>query len=109
MCACTIRHRCFSFLFGLLLLPTWIIVIVLGGAGLYMSSSGKDEIIETCYEVQQRLNSGLFSSANAGTAFNDVSRDECNILYDSDIGVNLNVYEKILIDQEMCSSNCPCK
>ena len=47
---------------------------------------------------------GSGSSSPSGS--NDPA--DCDHIYDSDVSFNLEVYEAMYIDDEMCSVNCPC-
>ena len=47
MCACKIDNsKCFNVCYGMILLPTWLIVIIVGGASVYMSTAGKDKLMD---------------------------------------------------------------
>ena len=103
MVACKIKNRCYTICYGTILLPTWIIIILVGSVAVYASTEGKDKIMEECYKVIQKLN-----EAQGGSVTSAASGD-CNKTYDSNIKVNLEVYEAMYINDEMCSVNCPCK
>lgn len=106
MCACKIEEkRWYNIAFGCILLPTWIIIISVGAASVALSSDGKDKLMAACHNVIVKINENLNSIDNTGSS----SSDPCTQVYETDIKVNLEVYESMLINEEMCSSNCPCK
>lgn len=55
MLACNIRSMWYIRIYGVILLPAWVIVIVVGGSAVYMSTAGKDELMEDCYDVVLRF------------------------------------------------------
>lgn len=105
MVACKIKNRCYTICYGTILLPTWIIIILVGSVAVYASTEGKDKIMEECYKVIQKLNEAQGGSSSSSSS----SSGDCNKTYETNIQVNLEVYEAMYINDEMCSENCPCK
>ena len=105
MVACRIKNRCYTICYGTILLPTWIIIILVGSVAVYASTEGKDKIMEECYKVIQKLNEAQGGSSSSSSS----SSGDCNKTYETNIQVNLEVYEAMYINDEMCSDNCPCK
>ena len=105
MVACRIKNRCYTICYGTILLPTWIIIILVGSVAVYASTEGKDKIMEECYKVIQKLNEAQGGSSGSSSS----SSGDCNKTYETNIQVNLEVYEAMYINDEMCSDNCPCK
>ena len=48
ICCCKIENRCFLMGYGIVLLPMWIILMVIGAVGIYASTAGKDELTDQC-------------------------------------------------------------
>ena len=80
---------CLTCTYGIVLLPTWIVVIAFGGLAVYLTQASKDEIQDQCNDL-------------AAEVSYDVSAEGYSV------AISLNIYEDILINQEMCSDNCPC-
>ena len=91
LCMCKISNRCYVIGYGVLLLPMWIILIIVGGVGLYASTASKDELTKQCNEIVDSV----------GTAY--TIENEYN-----NIEISLDVYETLLMDEYMCSTDCPC-
>ena len=72
MVACKIKNRCYTICYGVILMPTWIVVLLVGCVAVYASTEGKDRIMEECVKVIQKLNDGTTATA-----------DPCNQAYDS--------------------------
>ena len=118
---CKIKNRCFTACYGCILLPTWIAFIAVGGAAFWFSVAGKEIVLEECEKLIENLSAdaqskkgyeGEIISGIGGFLSNIISTitfDDCDSVYTSNLEVNLAVYEAILINKEMCSSNCPCK
>ena len=47
-CFKCIKNRCFAFLYGLILLPTWLAVIIIGGIAVAAATLSKDALVESC-------------------------------------------------------------
>ena len=111
MLACKIKHRCFTCTYGIFLLPIWLVVFIVGAVSVWLANTAPDLIQDACETlidnfndaVNDNLNSGSSSSIPAG-ALQGCDKET----YDSDIKFNLEVYESMKIDKEMCSINCPC-
>ena len=55
MFACNTRtQKWYIRLYGILLLPTWMVIIGVGGTAVYYSTKGKDMLMEECFEVVTR-------------------------------------------------------
>ena len=55
MVACKIQHRCYTICYGCILLPTWIIVIVVGAIAVYFSVLGKETIKTMCDQTMAKV------------------------------------------------------
>lgn len=120
---CKVKSRNFIICYRVVLLSIWIIFLTLGSVAIWFSVAGKDLLMDECVTLIDNLsakaNSGSSNSmADAigggfgfdfGSIIGIATGDKCNSAYTSSISINLAVYEAILIDSEMCSSNCPCK
>jgi hypothetical protein len=102
-----IKARPFACLYGCCLLPIWIGVIVLGAIAVVSNQVGKDKLMEECNKVIEKLDAERDASINLPSIPSGVG-DPCDQAYNSDVKVTLDVYEAMMIDKEMCSSNCPC-
>ena len=52
-CFKCIKNRCFAFLYGLILLPTWLAVIIIGGIAVAAASVSKEALENTCETLQR--------------------------------------------------------
>lgn len=91
ICSCRISNRCCVIGYGIFLLPMWIILIVVGAIGLYASTASKDELTTQCNDIVDKV----------GTAYT-IENNYNNI------EISLDVYETLLMDEYMCSTDCPC-
>lgn len=86
-CFICCKNRVFACIYGTILLPSWIIILVIGFVAVAASIIAADEIDTICYKVRE-------------VAETSVSNDN--------ISIYLDTYEQIAIGENMCSSNCPC-
>ena len=93
-CFKCIKNRCFAFLYGLILLPTWLAVIIIGGIAVAAATLSKDALVETCER---------FSNDYTYTYSTSYGGQSQQITYSFDI------YESIGINKWMCSNECPCQ
>mmetsp|Transcript_29351 Transcript_29351/g.36454 ORF Transcript_29351/g.36454 Transcript_29351/m.36454 type:complete len:197 (-) Transcript_29351:569-1159(-) len=107
MVACKVKNRCYTICYGCILMPTWIIILIVGGLAVYASTEGKDQLMTQCKIAVDKLDAARNPSSSGGSS----QADPCSIDYSSmnDFKVSLEVYETIMINKEMCSTNCPCK
>lgn len=96
-CANRKIYRCCT---GILLVPVFLLLIVVGGGSLWLSNASEEQIQEQCTklaaETTQTITTELPEGAEeAGYTFGDVE-------------VSLEVYKSIKIDEYMCSADCPC-
>ena len=104
--ACKIKHRCYTMLYGCVLLPTWIVILVVGILAFIAASVGKEVLLQQCSTGIRDLNTRISQDFNIQPSSS--SSDPCDSGYNSNIAINLDVYEAIKINDEMCSKNCPC-
>jgi hypothetical protein len=79
--ACKIKHRCFTCTYGILLLPIWIVVFVVGAISVWLANAAPEIVQQACEDlisgvdgiVNDKLNSG---SANQAALVN--SADPCD-------------------------------
>ena len=90
-CCCKIKNKCFLCGYGAFLLPMWIVLLVLGGIGIYASTAGKDELTDQCQDIVNK-------AGNVYTIDGEYS----------DINISLDIYETIQINKYMCTTDCPC-
>jgi len=83
------KHRCFVCMYGIILLPTWIFVLVVGTIATLASVTATENIEEQCLIY-----------ADYGT---NVELDE-----NTSIKITLDIYVSLGIDEYMCSRSCPC-
>ena len=48
ICLFWIKNRCCAVIYGILLFPTWIVVVVVGGAAVWASTASSDVLEEEC-------------------------------------------------------------
>lgn len=99
--ACKIKNRCYTVCYGLLLLPTWIVVLVMGIVASYAAVKSEDAVQSTCSSSLAKI------AAAQSKVISGSSIPGCDG-YPSSIEINLDIYEALRIDQNMCSGNCPC-
>ena len=121
--SCKIKNRCYTCCYGILLLPTWITVMTMGGISVFLSYAAEDAVQEQCESYVSKFEVGIDGLSDklnelkdaedkakaAGVNDNPLFADKCAKNYDSDIPLSIEIYDKLLINQEMCSINCPCK
>lgn len=83
-----VKNRCFACIYGIILLPTWIVLIVVGIITLAASVASSDHIEKQCliYELQSQT----------------------QLSSDSNISISLDIYNSLGVNQYMCSEYCPC-
>lgn len=111
LCVAWCKNRCLTVCYGCILLPTWIFVIVVGAVAVFFSQAGpekiKDECLKVMAEVDARMNSGS-SSSSGSIDLGGITGDPCDSAYNSEVEITLDIYEALKVDDNMCSSNCPC-
>jgi len=117
--ACKIKHRCYTCCYGLLLLPTWIMIILIGTGAVFVSYASEDVIEDKCAEYMDKFETGIDNLGNkitdltngdtSGGSSNPLLADNCAQIYDTDVPISMQIYDSLLINEEMCSINCPCK
>ena len=90
-----IKNRCYAICFGIILLPIWIVIFAVASAAMFANNMTADVLDSVCAEVIREVRS---ADKNVGL---------CGA-YSSKLNLNFEVYEAILINNEMCSANCPC-
>ena len=61
------NNRCFAGMYGCILLPTWLLVIVVGGVATGLSLGAKDQIEEVCNDFGNQISVNL---ADGGASLN---------------------------------------
>jgi len=56
MCACKIKNRCYTVCYGCVLMPTWIIIFVVGIVAVYFSIVGKEVLTDECVKAIDKMN-----------------------------------------------------
>lgn len=87
-CKC-VKNRCFTCLYGIILLPTWIVTIIIGASALALSAGSKQWLEDECVKI------------------NSVSQ-EVEISEGYTVSVSLDIYESLFVNDYMCSEYCPC-
>merc|ERR1712048_641480 len=83
------KNRCITCTYGILLLPTWIILIVVGFLATIIAVAAEDAIIEECDK---------FTQYDTDTTYNGET-----------ITISLDIYDSIRINNYMCKPDfCPC-
>ena len=85
-----IKNRCFTCTYGIILLPTWIVVIVVGLLALAAATLSEDAINSSCL---------TYSSQSAQTISSG----------DQSVVISFDIYDALYVDTYMCSTDCPCK
>lgn len=92
-------YRCCT---GILLVPVFLLLIVVGGGAFWLSNASEEQIQDQCT---------LLAAETSTTIETDQPSDEnaqaAGYQY-PDIKVSLEIYKSILIDEYMCSIDCPC-
>lgn len=86
-CLKCIKNRCFTCMYGIVLLPTWIFLIVVGAVAIMASVASSDAITDQCVTINQ----------------NSVTLNE-----DSNIVISIDIFESLGVNSYMCSTYCPC-
>ena len=55
-CFSCVKNRCFAVIYGLILLPTWIVVIFVGSLAVVVSVAAEDEIKKQCQQITDAYN-----------------------------------------------------
>ena len=122
-CFSCVKNRCFAVIYGLILLPTWIVVIFVGGLAVVVSVAAEDEIKKQCQAItdaynQNAANSAVVSSCSGGFNINDIASQISSGGFNpfsgnfgsttTTVTISLDIYDSIKINDYMCSKNCPC-
>lgn len=83
-----IENRCFVCVYGIILLPTWIFLVVIGSVAVLASVASTDHIEKQCDVLKY---------------------DGVTLSKDSNIKISLDIYESLGVNKYMCSTYCPCK
>jgi len=103
--ACKIKHRCYTVTYGVLMLPTWIVVLAFGIIAAAVTRLSGTALENACADTIRQFNLGV-TKINTATG-TSTSTTGCPG-YPTSFSVDLDVYSSILIETEMCSANCPC-
>jgi len=71
LCGCCFKcckNRCFAVMYGIILFPTWLIVIILGGLAAGASVASGDVVEEKCTEIAQRLTVSIGEDGNVSVS-----------------------------------------
>jgi hypothetical protein len=83
------KNRFFNVLYGSLLLPTWVIIIVIGTLATFASTAATDELEKQCL------------------SFTDIT-ESYTVDGSTEIDISLDIYDSLQINEYMCSASCPC-
>ena len=98
-CASRKIYRCCT---GILLVPVFLLLIVIGGGSLWLSNASEEQIQEQCTKIAAETVQTIETDSG------DAAAAEAAGYTFGDIEVSLEVYKSIQIDQYMCSVECPC-
>ena len=85
-------------MFGMCLLPLWIITLAIGASSIYISYRVEDEFTEECDKFKDDSNK-----------FGEFQHKEIIFALENDnLDISFNLYREVGIDANMCSKNCPC-
>ena len=59
------KNRCFAAIYGCILLPTWLFVIIVGGLATGLSLGAKDQIEDVCNDFSNKISLNLSSNGAA--------------------------------------------
>lgn len=93
-CFYCVKNRCLAFVYGLILLPTWIAVIVIGAIAVAASALSEKHLTDTCNKIANDI-SYTYSTNTAGTTH--------------EVKYSLDFYESIGINRYMCTNDCICE
>lgn len=96
-CANRKIYRCCT---GILLVPVFLLLIVVGGGSLWLSNASEEQIQEQCTKLAAETAQTIAAEAPTGAS-------EAGYTF-GDVEVSLEVYKSIRIDEYMCSVECPC-
>ena len=85
------KNKCFYCLYGILLLPTCLIIIAFGAVATIVSTASGEHVKTFCDELNAKT--------TTSTTLNG----------DTEVNISLDIYEILEIDDYMCSISCPCK
>ena len=54
--ACKINHRCYTMCFGIILLPTWIVIFIVGAVASIAANTGPEVFTEQCNLAIEKMN-----------------------------------------------------
>ena len=57
--SCKIKNRCYTCCYGILLLPTWIVVMTMGGISVFLSYAARDAVEEQCAKYVDKIEVGI--------------------------------------------------
>ena len=84
------KNRCITCTYGIILLPTWIILIVVGFLATAIATAADDAITKEC---------NTLTTYSTGTTYNN-----------QDITISLDIYDSIRINDYMCKPEyCACE
>ena len=92
ICRCVTSRR-WACVYGVLLLPSFIVLVVFGFIFVAMSAWGKEKIEQECLKLSEALSFDIDKEV-AGKAI--------------DIEINLQIYDAILLNTSKCTVDCPC-
>ena len=93
-CFKCIKNRCFAFLYGLILLPTWLAVLIIGFVAVAAAAMSETALTDTCNKL-----------ANDYTYTYSTSYNGSN----QEITYSFDIYESIGINKWMCTNECVCE
>ena len=93
-CFKCLKNRCFAFIYGLILLPTWLAVIIIGGIAVAAAALSKTALTDTCERLSNDYQYSYSTSYNGQT---------------QEVTYSFDIYESIGINKWMCSTECPCQ
>ena len=67
LCGCCFKcckNRCFAVIYGVILTPVWLIVVILGGLAAGASIASEDVVEEQCQKIADRLTIGVDADGN---------------------------------------------
>jgi len=93
-CFKCIKNRCFAFLYGLILLPTWLAVLIIGFVAVAAAAMSKTALTDTCNRLANDYQYTYSTSYGGST---------------QEVTYSFDIYESIGINKWMCTTECPCE
>lgn len=93
-CRC-VKNRCLTVLYGIILFPAFLVVMIFGLVGIAVGGAAKESFDNSCVSINNSRVSSYSTSTRSGST--------------AKIDFSLDIYDSLRISTDMCTNNCPCK